>query len=243
MKTWYVYHIIDPTTNKVFYIGKGHGRRYSIHMTRALKWRKDDIIIPGGNRHLYNKLLKIYDSGLQPKYSIEFESNVEKEALDREIIDIAKFGIENLCNLTYGGEGETRTKESLEKLSKSLRKFWDSEDGYIMRESFSKERIGENNPMWGNIEDENHKIERMKNLLVKEKWNKGLKGDSRCKGFTKGNIPTNALKCSLINEDGRTIDASSLKELSKLSGVPLVSINRMRTGKKNKKGWKLIIIS
>lgn len=132
-KTWYVYHIIDPETNKVFYIGKGHGQRAYIHMTRALKWNKTGKIIPGGNKHLYRKLLKIYNKNLNPVYSISFSSSIEKEVLDREENDIKIFGLENLCNLTHGGEGETRSKESLIKLSNSIKKFWNSDDGQSMK--------------------------------------------------------------------------------------------------------------
>jgi len=242
MKTWYVYHIIDPVTNEVFYIGKGCGKRYSIHMIRALKWRKDGTIIPGGNRHLYNKLLKIVDAGLQPKYSIEFESEIEKQVLDREVMDISKFGIENLCNLTYGGEGETRTKESLEKLSQSLREFWDSEDGYLLREKFSQDKMGDKNPMYGTKMSEKDKRIHVDALLSVPRWNKGLKGDPRSKGHHKGTPANNALHCRLIHENGQIFEAKSMKELSILSGIPLISINRMRQGKKNKKGWKLEII-
>ncbi len=242
MKTWYVYHIIDPTINEVFYIGKGSGRRYSIHMIRALKWRKDGTIISGGNRHLYNKLLKIHDAGLCPKYYIEFESNIEKQVLDREVADISKFGIENLCNLTYGGEGETRSKESLEKLSKSSREFWNSDGGFAMKEKLSQERMGENNPMYGYKMTEEEKKKKVDDLLSVPRWNKGLKGDPRAKGPPLGSLPHNALSCRLINIDGRIVEAKSMKELSKLSGVPLISINRMRGGKKNRKGWQLEII-
>lgn len=239
MKTWYTYHIIDPETNNVFYIGKGHGQRAYIHMTRALKWRQTGKIVPGGNKHLYHKLLKIYDKGLQPVYLMVFTSTIEKETLEREESDIKAFGLENLCNLTYGGEGETRTPETRLKMSKAIQAFWSSEDGYAMKKQFQKNRIGDKNPRWGIIEDETHKKERMAPMLSKPRWNKGLRGDLRAKGPPKGSLPCNAIKCRLINEDGRIIEANSLKELSKLSGVPLISINRLRAGKKNKKGWKL----
>lgn len=211
-------------------------------MTRALKWKKDETIVSGGNRHLYNKLLKIHDDGYHPRYSIEFESNTEKEVLEREIIDISKFGIENLCNLTYGGEGETRTKESLEKLSQSLRKFWDSENGYLLRQKYSSDRSGYKNPMYGIEMSEEDKKIHIKALLSVPRWNKGLKNDPRSKGHCIGTPANNALHCRLINNNGTIIEAKSLKELSTLSGVPLISINRMRSGKKNKKSWELEIL-
>lgn len=240
MKTWYTYHILDPETNKVFYVGKGHGQRAYIHMTRALKWKKDGTLVPGANRHLYNKLLKIHCKGLQPIYKFVLETQIEKEALEREQSDITLFGLENLCNLTHGGEGETKTPETLRKMSEGIRAFWNSDDGYAMRKEFSESKMGENNPMWGTVEDEEHKKQRMAPMLSKPRWNKGLKGDPRAKGHPKGSLPHNALPCRLVNEDGRVFEANSIKELSKLSGVPLISINRLHLGiyKKNKKGWK-----
>ena len=243
MKTWYTYHIADPANNKVFYIGKGHGQRAYIHMTRALKWRETGKIIPGGNKHLYHKLLKIHDKGLQPIYSIVFTSSVEKETLDREESDIRSFGLENLCNLTYGGEGETRTPETLLKMSKAIRAFWDSEDGHTMKKRYSTERSGSGNPMWGIELDEENIKKKVDALLSVPRWNKGLKGDPRSKGHRKGAPAHNALSCRLVNEDGRVFEANSIKELSQLSGVPLISIQRLHLGiyKKNKKGWKFEI--
>jgi hypothetical protein len=244
-KIWYTYHIIDPETNKVFYIGKGFGPRMRIHMTRALKWRKTNYANQKCNKHLYSKLLQIKDKGLDPIYIKIFESEIEKEALDREKLEIAKFGLENLCNITYGGEGETKTPETLKKISESLNKFWNSEDGNKLRREFSEARMGENNPRWGVKEEEDHKKLRMAPALAAPRWNKGLKGDPRSKGLPKGNIPHNALPCRLINEDGRIFEAKSIRELSKISGVPLISINRLHLGiyKKNKKGWRFELIN
>lgn len=236
-KTWYVYHIIDPETNKVFYIGKGHGQRAYIHMTRALKWNKTGKIIPGGNKHLYRKLLKIYNKNLNPVYSISFSSSIEKEVLDREENDIKIFGLENLCNLTHGGEGETRSKESLIKLSNSIKKFWNSDDGQSMKKRLSEDRMGSNNPMYGVKLDEETIKNKVTALLSVPRWNKGLKGDPRSKGHPKGNVPCNAIACRLINEDGRVFESNSIKKLAVISGVSLSSINRMHLGNCKKDGW------
>jgi hypothetical protein len=209
-------------------------------MTRALHWRETGLSVPGANFHLYNKLLKLRRNGLEPIYEFVLENVSEKEALAREVEDIQKIGIDNLCNLTYGGEGEARSPEALKKLSASLREFWDSEDGYQMRQKFSENKSGEKNPMWGTIEDEDHKKNRMAPMLSKPRWNVGLKGDPRSKGPPKGNVPHNVIACRLVNKDGRVVEANSMTELSKKSGVPLVTINRLRHGiyKNNKAGWK-----
>jgi hypothetical protein len=236
---YYTYHLVDPKTNEAFYVGKGKGQRAYIHLTRALHWHETGLSVPGANFHLYNKLLKLQRNGLEPIYVFVLENVSEKEALAREMEDIQKIGIDKLCNLTYGGEGETRSPEILKKISKSLREFWDSEDGTQMRQKFSENRTGEKNPRWGTIEDDEHKMNRMAPMLSRPRWNVGLKGDPRSKGHPKGSLPHNALMCRLINEDGRIVEANSLKKLSELSGVPLMSISRIRAGKKNKKGWRL----
>jgi hypothetical protein len=211
-----------------------------IHLTRALRWREKGTLVRGGNKHLYRKLLKIYDKGLEPIYSIVFTSPIAKEALNREEADIERIGLKNLCNYTKGGEGEERTPETLQKISKALRKFWDSEDGYKKRTEFSEMRMGDKNPMWGVKLDEETIKKKVSALLSVPRWNKGLKGDPRSKGPPKGVPAPNALPCRLINEDGRVFEARSIKELSEISGVPLISIQRIHLGiyKKNKKGWR-----
>lgn len=244
MKIYYTYHVIDPEDNRIFYIGKGHGKRYKVHMGRALRWRATGYINQKVNKHFYYTLLKIYDKGMLPVSIIVFETLSEEEAHKKENEDIKKIGLHNLCNLTHGGEGETKTQETLEKMSKSIQAFWNSEDGYVMRKRFSEEKTGKNNPMWGVKLDEETINKKVDAMLSKPRWNIGLKNDPRSKGHSKGEPANNALRCKLINEDGRVFEAHSLKELSKLSGVPLMSINRLHLGmcKKNRKGWKFELI-
>jgi NUMOD3 motif len=240
MNIYYTYHLIDPETNKIFYVGKGKGQRAYIHLTRALHWRETGISVPGANFHLYNKLLKIYSKGLNPIYAFVLTDVIEKEALAREIEDISKIGLSNLCNLTFGGEGETRSPESLEKLSQSLQKLYASERGDEVRAKIAKSKMGEKNPMWGKKYDEETIKKKVDAMLSVPRWNKGLKGDPRSKGPPKGNVPHNVIQCRLVNEDGRVFEANSIVELSRVSGVPLISIQRLHLGiyKKNKKGWK-----
>jgi hypothetical protein len=241
---WYTYHIIDPENSKVFYVGKGQGNRAYIHMTRALHWKETGKLVPGANLHLYNKLLKIHNKNLQAEYLLTFFST-EQEALEQEKCDISLFGLENLCNLTHGGEGETKTPETLLKMSQSMKEFWNSEDGYAMKKKFSEDRLGDKNPMWGVKLDEETIKQKVDAMLSVPRWNKGLKNDPRSKGPPKGTIPHNALPCRLINEDGKIFEARSIKELSEVSKVPITTISKLHLGyvKKNKKGWKFELIS
>jgi hypothetical protein len=240
---YYTYYLINPENNEIFYIGKGSNQRMYVHLTRALKWRETNYLNQKVNKHLYYKLLSLYDNGLEPIYSIVFTSEIEKEVLDREIEDIKKIGLDNLCNITHGGEGEKRTPETLRKMSESMIKFWQSEDGYKYKTFLSESRKGNKNPRWGIKEDEQHKKQRMSTMLSKPRWNKGLKNDSRSKGHPKGHITNNALPCRLI-KDEIIFEANSIKELSKISGVPLISIERLHLGisKKNRNGWKFELI-
>lgn len=240
---WYTYHLLDPVTDIVFYVGKGQKNRAKIHLTRALKWRADNYTKYVPNKHLYYKLLKIYDAGLEAKCLYKYYE-FEAEALKNEAIDIAYFGLHNLCNLTAGGEGHTLCEESLKKISESSKKFWASEAGEALKLKLSIERTGIHNPMYGYTEDEESKTKRMKNFLAVPKWNKGLIGDPRSKGPPKGSASVNAIKCRLINKDGRVFEALSLIKLSEISGVPLITINRLRRKiyKTNKAGWSFELI-
>lgn len=131
MKTeFYVYLLIDPRTDKVFYVGKGKTNRMYEHKTDALKKRHH-------NKHLENTILKIISLNLNIKYSKVFVSENEAECFVKEIETILFFGLDNLCNLTEGGEGSTGYKHTIDALNK-------------MRENASKRNwVGKNNPNYG----------------------------------------------------------------------------------------------
>lgn len=64
--------------------------------------------VPNGNRYLYNKIKKLWSLGLSIAYTKVAENLPENEALEREVFEIGKYGIQGsgiLCNLTNGGEG------------------------------------------------------------------------------------------------------------------------------------------
>jgi hypothetical protein len=103
----YVYIYYDPRKQppEPIYVGKGYGKRYLHHLTKA------------ENKHLANKLKKITDANQQP--IVEFvEENISNEAaLILEVKLIAKYGradknLGTLCNWTDGGEGTCGYKYS-----------------------------------------------------------------------------------------------------------------------------------
>lgn len=113
---YYIYLHLDPTTDEVRYVGKGHGRRaYSF-----------------SHRKGYHKnwIAKLAKSGLKPKVEIFQDLLSETEALDQEKYWIEYFRSvgDKLTNLTDGGEGTSGYKfpEELKKRLNAL-KTWPKE--------------------------------------------------------------------------------------------------------------------
>lgn len=228
---WYVYHLIDSRNGIVFYVGKGHGRRMYMHEYRARKWNDDGRVNQRVNRKLYYKILNIIEDGGRVIPTKVFEHGDEKTVLQHECVEIGRIGLQNLCNLTFGGEGETRSAESLKRLSEKRRAWLQTPEGIAYRQRMSEMRRGARNPNWGRIEDEEHKHQRMANMLAKPRWNKGLKGDPRAKGRPKDVPPHNSLQCRIRHKKtGQLFEGRSLNELSRIGPLSLATLNRLRHG-------------
>lgn len=81
---YYVYHIINPTTNRIFYVGKGCGNRCKQHLTDK-------------KEYAFNKRLNGYIRNLIDENSIPFiekiaENLTEKDAYELEESEIKKYG-------------------------------------------------------------------------------------------------------------------------------------------------------
>lgn len=107
---FYVYELIDPVDNKVFYIGKGNKYRCFVH-----EYKTKNGKIPHKNSHLFNKIKKILINN-SIIYNIVFSSMDEEECYDREELLIRYYGIENLCNLEYSNRGLKHTEETRKKI-------------------------------------------------------------------------------------------------------------------------------
>jgi group I intron endonuclease len=140
-------------------------------------------------------------------------------------------------------------KQSKETIKKRVDKLKGQKRTDECKKRMSEAKIGKKNPMFGKKENEEHKQKRMKNMLSKPRWNKGLTiaDDPRIKKLAvwKDKIPPNALKCKLIDNDtGEYWRGDSLKDLSKKTPISLSSINRLQSktaGIKLTKKYKLII--
>lgn len=130
-------------------------------------------------------------------------------ALDIEKKLILEIGIEKLCNLTEGGEGETRTEEALQKMSIKRKEWLQSEEGKKFILQMSNNRKGSGNPRWGFKEAEEKKKERMKNMLSKPRWNSGLtkENDPRIAKLAhrKGKLPYNAKRIEIFDTLNQTV--------------------------------------
>jgi hypothetical protein len=130
---YYVYNLIDPRNNLPFYIGKGKGYRMMDHIYTV----KNNLKYRSKNRHLYNKIAQILTLGFDVLCKKVFETEDEQLAFDFEKKMIEEIGLENLTNLTNGGEGYSRKlsedhkrklsedhKRKLSESHKGLKGFW-----------------------------------------------------------------------------------------------------------------------
>ena len=103
LNRFYVYEHLKPNTGEVFYIGKGCEKR--AYQTRSR------------NNHWTNIVNKY---GLE--VNIVYTNLTNSEASQKEIDLIEFYGLDNLCNMTQGGDGCVSLKqESKDKISNSLK--------------------------------------------------------------------------------------------------------------------------
>lgn len=98
---YYVYALIDPRNNQYFYIGKGKGKRYLVHIKKT---DKRDF-----NVTKLNRIKEIESCGLEVKADILFPYLDEETAFELEKVLIYKLGREFLSegilsNINPGGD-------------------------------------------------------------------------------------------------------------------------------------------
>lgn len=125
---FYVYHLIHPVTNIVFYVGKGKGKRCYQHLKDTLETTR--------NKRLWGHINNIRKMGLEPIVFKLQENLTETYAYDLEELEIKKYGRIGfdeggiLMNITDGGNkpptlygelngfyGRKHTEETKEKIS------------------------------------------------------------------------------------------------------------------------------
>jgi len=143
MTTYYIYALIDPRDDKIFYIGKGTGTRAYQHAQ-----------FKDGNNNPYKdrKIKKIFKENMEPLVKFLYE-NIEDESLAYSLEEsvIQQIGINNLTNMSESKNPPSRSgwkpsKETLKKRSDSLKGIPRTEE-WCQR--LSKAKQGKNNPMYG----------------------------------------------------------------------------------------------
>lgn len=109
---FYVYALVDPRDDSVFYVGKGKGGRAWSHLKRR-----------GANSLLWDRVCDVSNSGHDVVVRIVKDGLEEKSAFDLEKKMIADGA--NLTNILKGGQGiskKSRLENSLEFARSVLRR-------------------------------------------------------------------------------------------------------------------------
>lgn len=96
---FYVYGLVDSSTNKCFYVGKGTKGRWKVHVQKIKRGSTT------GNPHLDNKLKKLLADQIPIEHIKICDQLTEDDAYELEEHIIQEIGLFNLCNVWGGGTG------------------------------------------------------------------------------------------------------------------------------------------
>lgn len=161
---YYVYMYIDPRTNLPFYIGKGSGDRYKVHLYETKETTE--------NYKKWAYIQGLKNKNLEPIIEIVGEYEEETEAYNHETILIKKYGrknidadgiLTNMCidNRPPNSKGKIHTDESRRNMSLSKIGEKNAMFGKIgeLHHNFGKEGlIGYKNPFFGKTHTDEQKI-------------------------------------------------------------------------------------
>ena len=105
----YVYLLIDPRNNKIFYVGKGKGNRINQHLLGALDDNTKET-------EKIKRIREIQNAKLEVKHIILRHELTDKEALEVESAVIDVFGKDNLTNIVKGHNSEDKGIMKLEDI-------------------------------------------------------------------------------------------------------------------------------
>jgi hypothetical protein len=139
---YYVYQLVDPRLNNIFYVGKGTGNRAYTH---------NEFKDSNNNFHKDSIIKELHQQGLKPIVQIVEYFAEEQEAYDYEDNLIDTIGLDNLTNITEGARppsklGWTPSEETLAKRSRGLKGIPRTEE---WKKNLSLSKQGANNPMYG----------------------------------------------------------------------------------------------
>ncbi len=96
---YYVYELIRPDTNQVFYVGKGSERQFPRVQAHVRKARN------GKKGHKFSVIRKLLRAGLEPEEHRTCEHLPERQALLEERQLVKRHGLDQLTNDAPGGQG------------------------------------------------------------------------------------------------------------------------------------------
>lgn len=106
---YYVYLLIDPRNNKVFYVGKGKSNRINQHLLGALDDKTHET-------EKIKKIREIQNAGLEVKHFVLRHELTEKEAFEVESAVIDILGKDKLTNIVKGHNSEDKGLMNLEDI-------------------------------------------------------------------------------------------------------------------------------
>lgn len=115
---YYVYHLIDPINNVVFYVGKGTGNRHKTHESKVIRNPLQNC-----KSEKDKKILSIVNSGYSVKSEIITNNLTEIEALILEENEIEAIGIKNLTN-KYKKGGKSGDTSGYVSAGRMLSTYW-----------------------------------------------------------------------------------------------------------------------
>ena len=98
---YFVYDLIDPRDESVFYVGKGKGNRPAAHLAEAAK---------GVRSRKCDRIREILAAELGVRVKIVERFLMEAEAYQAEAARIESIGLANLTNVVAGGPGRKPSK-------------------------------------------------------------------------------------------------------------------------------------
>lgn len=105
----YVYLLIDPRNNKIFYVGKGKGNRINQHLLGALHNNTKET-------EKIKRIREIKNAKLEVKHTVLRHELTDKEALEVESAVIDVLGKDNLTNIVKGHNSEDKGIMTLEDI-------------------------------------------------------------------------------------------------------------------------------
>lgn len=233
MKKYYVYQHIREDKMEVFYVGIGTRTRQDLRCNtygRAYARHVDNSI--------WMKIIKKTRIGIQ----ILFEFNTRKEAQDKEVELIAKYGrkFNNtgiLANFTLGGEfnkGYKHSEETKRKISEKARR----KRGYS-NVVYTKELRQKMSKIQTELANTPERLEYRRQLAIGNTYHLGKKHSEESKqkmresALNRKTMNAKTIKCKLTDfYNNKEWEANSIAELARTCPLSLSTLSRMSQGLK-----------